>query len=537
MQNVLGALPFNISLLILKPENLKGLAQIKVLDIFEPSSSNFHPDGLFSTEAFGKTGDERRNKRFAYIDLGIEVFHPTIFKELVNLRELYGSIMAGTSYAVFNKATKDFEETTAAYGRTGYQFFLEHFKELVFEERDSTARTNKIKLVNQYRKDALMRQLIVMPAGLRDFTIAPSGKTEEDEINTLYRQVLSISNVVNGSKNQSDLSYLDSTRYRLQQAIQAIYVYIINLLEGDSKLIQSWWTNRNIATSSRNVITSNVSKSKRLFDELTISPNDIVVGLYQYLMSTLPLSINLIRNFTQQVFPGMNSPARLVDKKTLKSEMVRVSPSNYDAWVTQEGLERTISHFEAEARRSEVIEIENYYLALIYQDGKYVRIFQDIDELPEKFDKKNVRPISYAELYYYCVVERSREVCCFTTRYPVINLGGVYVGTIYLKTTTKSMSLEVLDDGWNPSGKKYNEFPIIAAPYVNSMSPASSHLATLDADFDGDMMSLIIVMANESVAEIKKLLQTANYYVNIHGEMNYSASDDISDLIFKEMSS
>ena len=34
MQNMLGMLPFNLALLILKPEQLKGLHQIKALDIF-----------------------------------------------------------------------------------------------------------------------------------------------------------------------------------------------------------------------------------------------------------------------------------------------------------------------------------------------------------------------------------------------------------------------------------------------------------------------------------------------------------------------
>lgn len=536
MQNILGALPFNISLLILKPESLKGLNRIKVLDIFEPSSSNFHPDGLFSTEAFGKVGDDRRNKRFAYIDLGIEIFHPVIYKELLNIRALYGEIIAGTAYAVFNKDTNDFDPATIATGRTGFEFFLEYFPKLKFEERDSTSRSSKIQLINKHRKTAMLRQLIVMPAGLRDFTVTPSGKSEEDEINTLYRQVLSISNVVTSSKNQSDLTYMDSARNRLQQAVQAIYTYIIGLLEGDSKLIQSWWTNRNVSTSSRNVITSSVSKSKRLFDELTLSPNDVVVGLYQYLMSTLPISVNLIRTFTQQIFTGMNSPAMLVDAKTLKRTMVQVSPSNYDTWVTQEGLERVIGHFESEARRSEVIKVEGQYLALVYRDKKHVKIFHDIDELPAEFDRKNVTPITYAELYYYAVAQRARELYCFTTRYPVINLGGVYVGSIYLKTTTRSQSLVMLDDHWKPSSVILNEFPILTSPYVNSMSPASQHIAAAGADYDGDMMSFIVAMANESIEEIKHLLTTANYYVNIHGEMNYSANDDISDLIFKEMS-
>ena len=54
--------PFNITLLQLPPERLNGIRPIRALDFFEGSSQNFHPDGLFSVEIFGRVGDERRNR-------------------------------------------------------------------------------------------------------------------------------------------------------------------------------------------------------------------------------------------------------------------------------------------------------------------------------------------------------------------------------------------------------------------------------------------------------------------------------------------
>lgn len=536
MQDILSSIPFNISLLILSPDNLKGLGRISVLDIFEPSSRNFHPAGLFSVDIFGKVGDDRRNKRFGYISLGIDIFHPVIYKELVNLKELYAGIMSGTAYATYDKTLRDFVPSKIGEGSTGYAFFMSHFQDLVFEQRESTSRSEKIRLINQYRKNAIIQNLVVMPAGLRDFTVSPSGKSEEDEINTLYRQVLSIANVINDAKANSDLSYLDSTRFRLQQAVQNIYTYIIGLLEGDSKLIQSWWTTRNIATSSRNVITSNVVKSKKLFDELTIGPNDTAVGLYQYIMSTLPLTINLVRGITQNVFTGINSPAKLVNRKTLKAELISVNPAYYDAWVTQEGLEKTIGYFEAEDRRSQPVLIDDHYFMLVYRDKKHVKLLQDIDDLPEHLDRANVTPLTYAELYYIAVAERARTVYAFVTRYPIINLGGVYPSSVYLKTTTRSVSVKLLGDDWKETNTVLNEYPLPGVAFVNSMSPIYSRLLALGADFDGDMMSFIAAMTDDSYEEITALLKKASYYVSVHGDMNYSSSDDISDLVFAELS-
>ena len=170
-QAMLGMLPFNIALLILSPENLKGLQQVKVLDIFD-TNKNLHPEGLFSPEIFGKVGDERRNRMYGYIDLKVNIFHPTIFKAIVDLKELYGSIMAGTAYATFNEETKDFEPASMLEGETGFAFFLKHFPKLVFEERKSTSREFSIKLVNKNRNQCLMNKLIVMPAGLPGWQIS-----------------------------------------------------------------------------------------------------------------------------------------------------------------------------------------------------------------------------------------------------------------------------------------------------------------------------------------------------------------------------
>lgn len=540
MSNLISMLPFNIAPLILNAESagsLKGLHQIKVLDIFEPSSQQFHPQGLFSIEAFGKVGDERRNRLYAYIDLGVEILHPLIYKKLCDVRELYGKIMAGASYAVFNKQTKDFDESNAVDGRTGYSFFMEHFQELKPEERDSTSRSFAIRFLNKYRKNPFLRYLIVMPAGLRDFTVKPNGMREEDEINTIYRQALSIGNIAINSAKAADKTHLDGTRFRLQQVVLSLYQYIVNLLEGDSKLIQGNWTARNVFSSSRNVITSSITNSKKLFDELTVGPTDVMVGLYQHVRSVTPLFIKLLRDFSEKVFTGPNAPARLVNRKTLKSEMVQIDPVYYDDWVTKEGIESILNQFETESFRSEEIILDGYYFGLLYRDGTSFKFFQDIDELPEGYDRKFVKPITYAELFYMAALKDSKKRYCFITRYPVINYGSILPCTIYLRTTMKSESLNELNDLWQPTGVKFNEFPIPGTAFFNSMSPPIQTLTRFQADHDGDTMNYEVLMTADATEEISALMKSAKYYVGINGTMNFSADNDVSTSVFKELSS
>ena len=390
-------------------------------------------------------------------------------------------------------------------------------------------------MINKYRNACLLDKFLVMPAGLRDFTIAPNDKPEEDEINNLYRRIISTSNVIGQHGNKNDVATMDSTRYSLQLAINTLYAYIISLLDGKHKLIQAWWTSRKIFRSTRNVITSNVPRTNKLFDELTVGPNDTVVGLYQSMMAIFPVAVNLIRGIASEIFTGPNTPANLINKKTFERETVTIDPVHYDEWMTQEGLEQTFGRFESEPLRQESIEMENHYLALIYNDGKRVKICHGVQDLPEGFDKKYLTPMTYAEFFYLAIFQRMKEIPVFVTRYPITGYGSIYPSFVYLKTTTRSQSLTLLDEQWRETEVKANEFPVKGVPFVNSMSPSIVNLSRLTADFDGDTCSLTPVMSEEGIDEIRTLLNSKNYYVGVDGNVVFSSENDISKLVFAEM--
>lgn len=537
-------LPFNISLLTLKSQDVKMIRPVKVLDIFTGGSRNFHPDGLFSTEIFGKVGEEKRNRMFSYINLNIEIFHPIIFKALTDLKSLYGDIIAGKEYAIFNKESNDFEKADIVDGKTGYTFFIKHFKDIKFEERPSIKREFNIKLINKYRDEAMFSNFVVIPAGLRDYVIEDNGKPSEDEINSLYRKVLSIASMLENVNVGANSDYLDPPRHNLQLAINSIYEYIKNMLEGKSKLILGKWAGRKIFNSTRNVITSFNPEVKDLFDNKTVSANNTVVGLYQYLRAILPLAIKHVRdNYLSDVFVGPNSPAVLVNKKTLKKEMVQLSPEYYDEWMTYEGLEKTMAKFGEENLRHDVLEIGDHYLGLIYKgtDNTF-RFVQDKDELPSNRDEKDLYPITFAELLYMSVYKDSNTIPCFVTRYPITGFGSIYPSYVYLKTTVKSKVLTELDSNWNPiiipATKNEvehiaiaKEFPILGQQFYNSVSPAPSHIGRLAADYDGDTVSFTCILTEDGKNEIKDILASEKYYVGINGKMSFSANTDIIELV------
>lgn len=532
-------LPFNISILILKDTDIQGMRPVKVLDIFAGGSKDFHPDGLFSIETFGKPGEERRNRLYSYMDLKVKLFHPTLFKAIVNLKNLYGGILSGKEYAVWDPIISDFVKSSIAEGETGYSFFVKHFKNIKFQLTDSAQRDFSVKLVEKYKDNAMFSKLIVMPAGLRDYTIDDDGKPTEDEINRLYRKCLSPALTLDNINVSSNESYLDTTRYNLQLAVQEVYDYVISLIEGKRKLMLGRFASRKIMDSTRNVITSSIPEVTELHGSKSVSCNETTVGLYQFLRCIMPIAVNLIRqNFSNKIFTGPNTPATLVDPKTLKRVMVDIDPDLYDEWVTYEGIEKLCARFKEEALRHDILQYKGYYFGLVYKgpDNTF-RFVQDVDELPEGRSPKDLHPITYAELLYMAVYKEAKKTYGFLTRYPVTGLGSIVPTGIYLRSTVKSEVRKELDYTWQVTEDVSAEFPIQGLSFFNSMAPPSSKIKRMGADFDGDTSSMTCVWTKDAVEEIENLLGSRDFYVNIDDKMTFSHSDDIINLMMASFTS
>lgn len=532
-------LPFNIELLVMGDELLRGIRPVRVLDIFDGLTKNFHPEGLFSTTIFGKVGEERRNRAFSYIDLKVSIIHPVVYNSLISMKQLYGGIVSGKEYAIWDPEVSDFVPSTPIDGRTGYNFFMEHCAEIVFEERDSEQRKQKIALEKKYlgKPGGLFSKLVVMPAGLRDYEIDETGKPTEDEINTFYRKALGLSNLITPAGLKVNPESLDGLRYNMQVNMNNLYDYIQSLLEGKKKLVLGKWASRVVFNGTRNVITSLINTSSELGGKKTVGFNQTVIGLYQFLKATLPLSIYHIRNgFLANVFSTASAPMFLVNKKTLKKEMVEPDPDLFDSWMTEEGLEKTITRFGEEPLRHMFLETDTHYLGLIYKgpNGTY-KLMQDIGELPDWADKKDVHPITFAELLYLSVYHFANTIPGYVTRYPITGYGSIYPSMTYLKSTVKSDTRKELNDHWEETGEVAHEFPVYKTQFVNSLSPHPTHLKRLGADFDGDTCSYNAVYTEEAIAEVGKFLNSRRYYVGSSGEISFSADTDTIGFVLQNM--
>jgi len=534
-------IPFNVSILNLTPEKLKLLRPVKSPDVHDGVTGNFNEDGLFSVLTFGRVGDEMRDTRFSYIDLHLNIFHPTIYRALVQLRGLYRDIMAGTAYAIFDDKEGDFILANELTGETGYAYFLKHWKKIKYRESKSPVRTERIRMIQKYQAIATTKNILVMPAGLRDYVVDSTGRGTQDEINDVYRRILGASKVIVSADGTETSPLYDNSRKALQQGFNDVYDHVLRMITGKKGFIQEKYGSRRIFNGTRNVISAMDTSTADLDEVNSPDYTDTILGMFQVAKGALPLTIFLLRNgWLGNVFSvgDSSTSARLIDPKTLKSEMVDLPPDVRDRWITVEGLEKVIESMRIVENRHKPVMLEDRYLGLVYRgpDNTF-KIFGDITELPEGFDRKNVAPLTLIELIYLSGYKRWNTLKTIVTRYPVTGIGSTYPSTIYTKTTMKGEVRSELGDDWNVMEDSVAlEFPSYEPlAYVDSQVIHPSRLGGLGADFDGDTASSTIVYTQESIDEIDNLLNSREAYLDPRGGFKASCNVQTVQLVLRNM--
>lgn len=518
----------SFELLNVNQNEIKRLRPVTALDTYVGATKNLHPEGLYSTETFGILGSDERFNKFGYIDLGIEIISPVVAHALFDLKRLYKEILSGSRHAVWDAEECDFFSASPEDdgANTGYSFFMAHYHELKPKETDSLIRQQNIDVFNAFRDIAMSRYVLVLPAGYREIEIkdaaAGGGKEQEDDINPMYRKLITTSKSIPPRSAGRNSPLLDSVRWNLQKTFLDIYEYLFTGLDGKQGRLRGKWTKRNIQNGTRNVISSMDASSEVMGREDAMRPTDTEMGLYQGIKSLLPVAIHAIRTrYLPEVDAG-NGSLYLINPKTLKREMVSVKPENYDLVTTDEGIEELINKFKVRDKRHKSFTVEGMYVALIYDDGECFKVFYDINDLPEERDKKYVTGITITELLYLSGYDKWNDYFTIVTRYPVTGEGSTYSSTIRLTTTsTSSMRYELLDD-W----KSQYDKPAICFPdksnneFVTSMAPHPSRLEGLGADFDGDTASGDAPYTVDALEENKKMINSVSYWLTPNGELN-----------------
>jgi hypothetical protein len=523
--------PFNIDLLVLDERIAATMRPVSSLDTFVGATKNFNPEGLYSNEIFGVVGTPARMSRFSYIDLRVPIIHPTIYKVLIQLKGFYKEIMSSKEFAKWDPDLSDFVKSDMIDGRTGFQFFIEHFKDLKIPTNQSIGRQQAVALFEKYKNNCLMSKIVVIPAGLRDLEIDENGRTTSDSVNELYYKLLAISNTINVASASMSIESYNQQRVSFQNTVMEIYEAFSQIVEGKKNLMMGKWASRKIFNGTRNVITAMNTAVDDIDHPKNVNFNDTIMGIYQTAKALLPITLfHLQHGFLERVFSAPGAPAILTDPKTKQSVAVQLKSLTYSDWTSNEGLEKHLTYYQEETIRHEPIRVEGYYLGLCYRgpDGTFALI-NGIEQLPAGRDPKSCTPITLTELIYCAIYAIANQYPVFVTRYPITGIGSVYPSYIHLRSTIQSEERKPLNtDTWevDESQPIAYYFPVLGSGFYNSMSPHSSRLARLGADFDGDTCSANAVYSDESRREIAEFFETKKAYVGTDGNFIYDTSVD-----------
>ena len=145
-------------------------------------------DGLLSNEIFGITKDDRTTI-FAYIDLAGEYFlHPLAYK-------IWSRLDSNVKLCVYEMDTFVYDPEKAKLksdpkGETGLKFLMKLIKTVDFKKTGSSKREVKINFLEKYREKLFMKDVVVIPAGMRDVNTEADGKVGVGEINKLYNAIV-----------------------------------------------------------------------------------------------------------------------------------------------------------------------------------------------------------------------------------------------------------------------------------------------------------------------------------------------------------
>ena len=516
---------------ILNTDKMPPQMQVSVADTFISSTEEFHPQGLYSPTIFGQKGSKERNTYEGFIDLKLPVLHPEIFAMIEKSSRLYLDVMAGTKYAIFDKKTNTLEPASIEDGETGYQFFMSVLPKLTLKDTGSLARSRTIKGLDKSRKNLTFTKLLVGPAGLREYSIDEDGRAVEDEINDLYRSLIHSSNLI-PSATATDTTF-DRLRWRIQLKLDELNKYVNSVVYGKKKWINQKVAGRSILGGTRNIATGLTQQSPDLDSKNFIGPNQAMVGLYQVAKGTVIRFTHFARTgIMTRVMPGDGIDFNVINPETLQRTSMEFGYKLYEKFMTGEGINDILNTLEQYENFDKPVMIGDFYAALVYDSPTEYCYFTDLDEFSTSLDRKYVRPMTYMDYVYMHVLEYADNMYATTTRYPCVNVGGIYPVKVELKVTSIDVRKYEIDPSGERTGRIAERHPIPNKGYYSGVGVNMAHYAALALDFDGDTLSLNFISTNEAVKEIQDIFKTAAYYQNGVGNVQFSMSNSFTERVF-----
>lgn len=495
------------------------LKEITNPTFFSPSGAPTS-DGLLSNEIFGMTQKERSGI-YAYIDLNEYFIDPSCWKTLTKLDSKFKGIINGINKYIITPDGELVEDET---GNTGIKWLKQNFGKIKFKKTDSRTRDMRIKyIMHNYNKGRMfINKYIVIPPYYRD--VNTTGKhTGVGQINTFYVNLLTAARALK-ENNDYGLSMADTTCYRIQNTLKAIYDWFCGNSNSDIKdkgsglggkfgLIRanmgytSDYSSR-LVLSAPNLNTNSVDDLMVTLDKSAIPLAAVAADFYPFMMFH-------IRKFFENELQNATSYEFVNDKGEQVSIELADDPMAYfnDDMIKDHLKKFVYSHdtrfipVELPTKNTD----HTYYMTF---KGKRWDSVKDAELSPEPTLQ---RPLTWVDVIYVAAIRATDGKQISFTRYPYDS----YFNTIYTGievATTKETEPIMLN------GELYKFYPKIrlddinapsAQKFIDTMQISNLYLNGMGADYDGDMGQVKGSFFNETNQELSNFTNSKANFINM----------------------
>lgn len=495
------------------------LKEITNPTFFSPSGAPTS-DGLLSNEIFGMTQKERSGI-FAYIDLGEYFIDPSCWKTLTKLDSKFKGIINGINKYIITPDGELVEDET---GNTGIKWLKQNFGKIKFKKTDSRTRDMRIKyIMHNYNKGRMfINKYIVIPPYYRD--VNTTGKhTGVGQINTFYVNLLTAARALK-ENNDYGLSMADTTCYRIQNTLKAIYDWFCGNSNSDIK-------DKGSGLGGKfGLIRANMGYTSDYSSRLVLSAPNLNTNSVDDLMVTIDKSAIPLAAVAADFYPFMMFHIRKFFENELQNATSYEFVNDNGEQVSIELADDPMAYFNDDM-------IKDHLKKFVYShDTRFIPV-----ELPTKntdhvyymtfkgkrWDSvKNAelsseptlqRPLTWVDVIYVAAIRATDGKQISFTRYPYDS----YFNTIYTGievATTKETEPIMLN------GELYKFYPKIrlddinapsAQKFIDTMQISNLYLNGMGADYDGDMGQVKGSFFNETNQELANFTNSKANFINM----------------------
>lgn len=182
--------------------------------------------GLYSNVIFGDTSKEMA-ETFGYINLSVNVIHPSILDSLNKISTLFKKVIQGEKSVVI----KDGLLVEDIKGSSGLGWLFNSWNKIDINKFKTTKNSKIVSYISELKRDEIfINKYLVVPPKFRMY-VEENGITKEDELTMLYKELLTVTTVTQDSGFMGAILKSSSRELVVNNAIQKLYQYFLMKLE------------------------------------------------------------------------------------------------------------------------------------------------------------------------------------------------------------------------------------------------------------------------------------------------------------------